>query len=87
MWEIHNSTGFTENISEIVVVRGDTRHVNQSIIRSEFVGEEELVDLSVIHLREMGESCGIDEGNLQSNQQGQRGQSFGGDQSQSYCLW
>ena len=73
------SAGFTENVSEVMVVRGDTCHVNQSIIRSEFVREEELVDLSIIHLREMGESCSIDEGNLWSNQQGRRGRSFGGD--------
>ena len=27
-----------------------------------------MVDLSIIHLREMGESCGVDEGNFRSNQ-------------------
>ena len=57
------------------------------ILRSRFVREEELVDLSIVHLREMGKSCGIDEGNLQSHQWGWRGWSFGGDWSWSYCLW
>ena len=47
-----------------MVVQGDTHHVNWSVIRSGFVGEEKLVDLSVIHLREMGKSYGVDEGNL-----------------------
>ena len=75
------SAGFTENVSEVVVVRGDTHHVNQSIVRSRFVREKELVDLSIAHLREMGKSCSIDKGNLQSNQQGWRGWSFGGDRT------
>ena len=48
------SAGFTENVGEVVVVQGDTHHVNQSIVRSGFVGEEELVDLSIVHLRETG---------------------------------
>ena len=61
------STCFTENISEIVVVRGDSHPVNQSIVRSRFVGEEKLEDLSIVHLRETGEGCGIDKGNLRSN--------------------
>ena len=72
---------FTENVGEVMVVRGDTRHVNQSVVRSGFVREEELVDLSIVHLRETGEGCSIDEGNLQSNQWDQRGWSFGGDWS------
>ena len=54
----------------------DTPHINQSVIRSGFVREEKLVDLSVVHLREMGKSCGIDEGNLQSNESGWSGWSF-----------
>ena len=73
IWGWCASTGFTENVGEIVVVPGDTRHVNWSIIRSRFVREEKLVDLSVVHLRETGECCGIDKGNLQRNQQGWRG--------------
>ena len=87
MWGQCAGTGFTEDVSKITVVQGDTHHVNRSIIRSRFVGEEELVDLSIVHPREMGKSCGIDKGNLWSNQQGQRGQSFRGDWSWSYCLW
>ena len=59
--------GFTEIVGEIMVVQRDTRHVNWSIIRSGFVREEKLVDLSIVHLREMGKGCGIDKGNLQSN--------------------
>ena len=73
MWGWCVSTDFTEDVSEVVVVQGDTRHVNRSIIRSGFVREEKLLDLSIVHLREMGKGCSIDEGNLQSNQQGQRG--------------
>ena len=56
-----------------MVVQEDTCHVNWSVIRSGFVREEELVDLSAIHLRETGESCGIDEGNLQRATSGVRG--------------
>ena len=81
------SMGFTEIIGEIMVAQRDTCHVNQSIVRNRFVREEKLVDLGVIHLRETGNCCGIDEGNLWSNQRGQKGQSFEGDWSQSYCLW
>ena len=61
--------GFTENISELVVVWQNTSHVDQSIIRSGLVGKKELVDLVIIHFREMGEGCCIDEGNLWSNEQ------------------
>ena len=39
------------------------------------------------NIRETGESCCIDEGNLWSNQQGQNRWSFGGDWGWSYCLW
>ena len=81
------SVCFTEDVSEVVVVRGDTHHINRSVVRSGFVREKELVDLSIVHLREMGEGSGVDEGNLWSNQRGQRGWSFGGDRIRSYCLW
>ena len=46
MWGWCASVGLTENVGEVVVVQGDTHHVNWSIVRSGFVGEEELVDLS-----------------------------------------
>ena len=48
-------TGFTEDISEFVVVWWNTSHVNQSVIRGGLFGKEELVDLVIIHFREMGE--------------------------------
>ena len=81
MWGQCASACFTEDVGEVVVVQGDSRHVNWSIVRRRFVREEKLEDLSIVHLREIGEGCGVDEGNLQSNQQGWRGWSFGGDQS------
>ena len=73
MWGRCASGCFTENVSEVVVVQGDTRHVNWSVVRSGSVGEEKLVDLSIVHLRETGKGCGVDEGYLQSNQWGWRG--------------
>ena len=81
MWGRCASACFTEDVGEVMVVQGDTCHINQSVIRSGFVREEELVDLSIIHLRETGKGCGIDKGNLWSNQRGWRGQSFRGDWS------
>ena len=67
----------TEDVGEVVVVQRDTCHVNQSVIRGRFVREEKLVYLSIIHLRETGEGCGIDEGNFWSNEGGWSRQSFG----------
>ena len=60
--------GFTEDVGEFVLVWRNASHVNWSIIGGGLVGKEELVDLVVIHFREMGKSyyC-IDEGNFQSN--------------------
>ena len=71
MWSGCAGTGFTEDVGEIVVVQRDTCHVDWSIVGGGFVREEKLVDLSIVHLREMGKSCGIDEGNLWSNKWGQ----------------
>ena len=51
--------GFTENVSEVMVVHQDTSHVSQSIIRGCFVREEKLVDLSIVHIREMGKSYAL----------------------------
>ena len=68
--------GFTENISKIMVVQRDTTHVDQSIVRSGFVGEEKLIDLSVIHLRETGKGCDVDERDFWRNKGGQRRWSF-----------
>ena len=64
-------TGFTEDIGELLVVWQNASHVNQSIIRGSLVGKEELVDLVIIHLGEMGKGCCIDKGNFQSNEQSQ----------------
>ena len=60
--------GFTENISELMVVWQNTSHVDQSIVGGGLVGKEELVDLVIVHFREMGKSCCIDEGNFRSNE-------------------
>ena len=60
--------GFTDNVSKFMVVWWDISHVNWSVIGSGLVGKEELVDLVIIHLREMGKGCCIDEGNLWSNE-------------------
>ena len=61
--------GFTENISELVVVWQNASHVDRGVIRSGLVGQKDLIDLVIVHFREMGEVCCIDEGNLQSNEQ------------------
>ena len=59
--------GFTEDVGEFVVVWWNTSHVDWSFIGGGLVGKEELVDLVIVHFREMGKSCCIDEGNFQSN--------------------
>ena len=43
---------------------------------SGFVRKEKLIDLSIIHLREAGEGCGVDKGDFQSNERGQSRWSF-----------
>ena len=63
--------GFTEDVSGLVVVWWNISHVDWSIIGDSFVRKEELVDLVIVHFREMGESCCIDEGNFQSNERSQ----------------
>ena len=59
--------GFTEDVGEFMVVWQNASHVNRSVIRGGLVRKEELVDLVIIHFRETGESCCVDEGNFQSN--------------------
>ena len=59
--------GFTENVGELMVVWQNASHVDQGVIRSGLVGKKKLVDLVIVHFRETGEGCCIDEGNLQSN--------------------
>ena len=61
--------GFTEDVSKLVVVWWNTSHVDWSIIGGGLVGKEKLVDLVIIHFRESGKSCCIDEGNFRSNKQ------------------
>ena len=56
--------GFTENISELMVVWQNTSHVDWSIIRSSLVGKKELVDLVIVHFRKMGKGCCVDKGNF-----------------------
>ena len=63
--------GFTEDVGELVVVWRNTSHVDQSVIGGDLVGKEELVDLVIVHFREMGKSCCIDKGNFRSNKQSQ----------------
>ena len=62
-------TGFTENVGELMVVWKNASHVDWGVIGSGLVRKKELVDLVLIHFREMGEGCCIDEGNLWSNEQ------------------
>ena len=57
-------TGFTEDVSEFVVVWQNASHVNQSIIGDGLVRKEELVNLVIVHFRERGKSCCINEGNI-----------------------
>ena len=65
-WE--RRRGFAENVSDFMVVWRNTSHVDQGVIGSGLVRQKELVDLVIVHFREMGEDCCIDEGNLQSNE-------------------
>ena len=53
--------GFAEDIGKFMVVCWDTHHVNWNVVGSGFVGKEELVDLSIVHLGEMGKGHCIDE--------------------------
>ena len=69
MWSGSGGVGFTEDISELVVVWQNTSHVDQSVIGGSLVRKEELVDLVIVHFRMMGKSCCIDEGNFWSNEQ------------------
>ena len=48
MWGRSGGTGFTENVSELVVVWQNASHVDQSIFRSSLVREKELVDLVIV---------------------------------------
>ena len=63
--------GFTEDVSEFVVVWQNANHVDRSIIGGGLVRKKELVDLVIIHFREMGKNCCVDEGNFRSNEQSQ----------------
>ena len=60
--------GFTENVSEPMVVWWDASHVDWSIIGSGLVRKKELVDLVIVHFRKTGEGCCVDEENFQSNE-------------------
>ena len=53
--------GFTEDVGEFVVVWWNASHVDWSIIRSSLVRKKELVDLVIIHFREMGKGCCVEE--------------------------
>ena len=64
-------TGFTENVSELMVVWWNASHVDWGIIGSCFVRKKGLVDLVIIHFREMGEGYCVDKGNFQSNERSQ----------------
>ena len=46
MWSRSGGEGFAKDVGKFMVVHQNTSHVNQSIIRGECVGKEELVDLS-----------------------------------------
>ena len=64
MWSNGVSTGFTEDIGEVMIVHQDTT-LYQSIIGGRFVRDEELEDLGIVHLGEMGKGCCcIDEGDV-----------------------
>ena len=54
--------GFTENIGELVVVWWNASHVDWGVIGSGLGGKKELVDLVIVHFRETGEGCCVDEG-------------------------
>ena len=68
MQSMCRGAGFTEDISKFMVVWWNASYVNWGIIRGSLVGKEELVDLVIVHLREMSEGCCVDEGNFQSNE-------------------
>ena len=68
MWSGGGGAGFTENVGELMVVWWNASHVHRGIIGSGLVGKKELVDLVIVHFREMGEGCCIDKGNLWSNE-------------------
>ena len=61
--------GFTENISELMVVWRNASHVDWSIIGSGLVRKKELVDLVIIHFRKTGKGCWVDKGNFWSSKQ------------------
>ena len=63
--------GFTENVGELVVVWQNASHIDWSVIGSGLVRKKELVDLVIVHFRETGEGCCIEEGNFRSNEQSQ----------------
>ena len=69
MWSGSGGVGFTENIGELMVVSQNTSHVDRGVIGSGLVRKKELVDLVIVHFRETGEGCCIDEGNLRSYEQ------------------
>ena len=60
--------GFTENVSELMVVWWNASHVDWGIIGSSLVGKKELVDLVIVHFRKTGKGCCVDEGNFWSNE-------------------
>ena len=68
MWSGSRGVGFTENVGELMVVWRNASHVDQGVIGSGLVRKKELVDLVIIHFRETGKGCCIDEGNLWSNE-------------------
>ena len=63
--------GFAENIGEFMVVWLNASHVDWGVIGSSLVGKKELVDLVIVHFRETGEGCCVDEGNFRSNERSQ----------------
>ena len=58
--------GFTEDVGEFMVVWQNASHVNWNIIGGGLVRKEELVDLVIVHFREMGKSCCINKGNFRA---------------------
>ena len=69
MWSGSGGVGSTGDVGELVVVWWNTSHVDQSIIGGGLVGKEKLVDLVIVHFRETGKSCCIDEEDFQRNEQ------------------
>ena len=69
MWSGSGGAGFAENVGELVVVWQNASHVDRGTIGSGLVGQKELVDLVIVHFRETGEGCCIEEGNFRSNEQ------------------